>query len=129
MKKTLLFLLCIVLVIAGFVLAEVFAPKGQLPLAATGEWRAMDNGQAQTPPMGWSSWNTFKLDIYQERLEGIAEAMVSSGLRDAGYVQLNIDDGWCLNRRACDVRLLINTRLFADAQVPSGENSFRPFTD
>jgi alpha-galactosidase len=49
---------------------------------------------AKTPPMGWSSWNKFADGIDDRTVREIADAMVSSGLRDAGYVYVNIDDGW-----------------------------------
>lgn len=52
------------------------------------------DGQAATPPMGWSSWNKFADKIDDATIRGIADALVSSGLRDAGYVYVNIDDGW-----------------------------------
>lgn len=49
---------------------------------------------AQTPPMGWSSWNKFGGNISEKDIKGIADAMVSSGLADCGYVYINIDDCW-----------------------------------
>src|SRR5690606_15047431 len=49
---------------------------------------------APTPPMGWNSWNYFKSDISDAMLRQIADAMVSSGMRDAGYTYVNIDDTW-----------------------------------
>lgn len=49
---------------------------------------------AKTPPMGWNSWNKFACDINEEIIRGIADMMVETGLRDAGYVYLNIDDCW-----------------------------------
>jgi alpha-galactosidase len=49
---------------------------------------------AQTPPMGWNSWNTFACDINEELIRQTADAMVSSGMRDAGYIYVNIDDCW-----------------------------------
>lgn len=49
---------------------------------------------AATPPMGWSSWNRFATDISDQTIREIADALVSSGLRDAGYIYVNIDDGW-----------------------------------
>ena len=49
---------------------------------------------AATPPMGWSSWNKFADKIDAAAIRSIADSMVSSGLRDAGYVYVNIDDGW-----------------------------------
>src|SRR5487761_2329057 len=52
------------------------------------------NGLAKTPPMGWNSWNKFHRNIDDKAVRGIADAMVSTGMRDAGYVYVNIDDTW-----------------------------------
>ncbi len=52
------------------------------------------NGQAKTPPMGWNSWNHFRGQIDDAGVRGIADAMVSSGMKDAGYTFVNIDDTW-----------------------------------
>jgi len=49
---------------------------------------------AQTPPMGWNSWNKFAEKINGQTVKEIADAMVSSGMKDAGYVYVNIDDTW-----------------------------------
>ena len=49
---------------------------------------------AATPPMGWNSWNKFHSKIDEKTVREIADAMVTSGLRDAGYIYVNIDDGW-----------------------------------
>lgn len=48
------------------------------------------------PTMGWSSWNTFALDINEDVILGQAEAMVKTGLAKAGYKYINIDDGYFL---------------------------------
>ncbi|MBQ3289007.1 MAG: alpha-galactosidase [Kiritimatiellae bacterium] len=48
----------------------------------------------KTPLMGWSSWNTFGVDISEEIILGIARAMATNGLKEAGYVYVNIDDGF-----------------------------------
>lgn len=55
---------------------------------------ALDNGLARTPPMGWNSWNRFRCNVDETLIKGMADALVSSGLRDAGYVNLVIDDCW-----------------------------------
>jgi alpha-galactosidase len=52
------------------------------------------NGLAKTPPMGWNSWNLFAGKIDDQTVRTIADALVSSGMRDAGYIYLNIDDTW-----------------------------------
>jgi len=52
------------------------------------------NGLAKTPPMGWNSWNKFAGRIDDATVRSIADAMVSSGMKDAGYAFINIDDTW-----------------------------------
>jgi len=54
---------------------------------------------ALTPPMGWNSWNTFACDINEELIKKTADEMVASGMRDAGYVFIVIDDCWQLDHR------------------------------
>lgn len=49
---------------------------------------------AAAPPMGWSTWNHFKHDIDDALVRKEADALVSSGMRDAGYIYVNIDGGW-----------------------------------
>jgi alpha-galactosidase len=49
---------------------------------------------APTPPMGWSTWNRYQHDISDTLVRAQADAMVASGMRDAGYVYINIDGGW-----------------------------------
>jgi alpha-galactosidase len=49
---------------------------------------------AETPPMGWNSWNYFACDINAELIKEMADAMVESGMKEAGYEYINIDDCW-----------------------------------
>lgn len=49
---------------------------------------------ASTPPMGWNSWNHFADKVDDRTIRATADIMVSSGMRDAGYVYVNIDDTW-----------------------------------
>ena len=49
---------------------------------------------ALTPPMGWNSWNKFACDVNEKMIREIADAMVTSGMKDAGYTYINIDDCW-----------------------------------
>lgn len=56
--------------------------------------RAQEQMLAATPPMGWSTWNFFHHDISDALIREQADALVSSGMRDAGYVYVNIDGGW-----------------------------------
>ena len=64
-----------------------------------------DNGVALTPPMGWSSWNSFRTEITEEKILQIAEAMKKSGLLDAGYKFVNLDDCWHSSIRDKDGKL------------------------
>lgn len=53
-----------------------------------------NNGAALTPPMGWSSWNIFRQRIDEKVILEIADAMKKSGLAEAGYIYVNLDDCW-----------------------------------
>ena len=52
------------------------------------------NGLALTPPMGWNSWNKFNCNIDESLIHKMADAMVASGMKDAGYQYIVIDDCW-----------------------------------
>jgi alpha-galactosidase len=53
---------------------------------------------ALTPPMGWNSWNKFGCNVSAEMIRGMADAMVKSGMKDAGYQYVVIDDCWQVSR-------------------------------
>jgi len=70
---------------------ERLAPK-KLPIPSM---KALPpNGLARTPPMGFSTWNHFQTAIDDRTIRDVADALVATGMRDAGYVHVNIDDGW-----------------------------------
>lgn len=54
---------------------------------------------ALTPPMGWNTWNTFACDINEELIKKTAEVMIDTGMRDAGYVYIVLDDCWLSKER------------------------------
>lgn len=58
------------------------------------EDKVYDNGVCKTPPMGWSSWNTFRNNITEDLIYDTAKAMKDNKLQDAGYTYINIDDCW-----------------------------------
>ena len=60
---------------------------------------------AQTPPMGWNSWNTFGTNINEELIHEMADLMVKDGYQAAGYEYLVIDDCWSLKTRDAEGRL------------------------
>jgi alpha-galactosidase len=49
---------------------------------------------AQTPPMGWNSWNYFAERVTDKDIRAAADQLVSTGMKDAGYIYVNIDDTW-----------------------------------
>ena len=53
---------------------------------------------ALTPPMGWNSWNKFGCNVSEDMIKSMADAVVKSGMKDAGYVYVNIDDCWQVSR-------------------------------
>ena len=67
--------------------------------AAAPTW-ALDNGLARTPPMGWNSWNKFGCNVSGKLIREMADAMVSSGMKAAGYQYIVIDDCWQVKRDA-----------------------------
>ncbi|GIF20199.1 alpha-galactosidase [Actinoplanes tereljensis] len=70
------------------------------------------NGLAATPPMGWNDYNAYGLDVTDTLIRETADAMVASGLRDAGYVYVNIDDGWQATTRDSDGSLRADSTRF-----------------
>jgi alpha-galactosidase len=61
---------------------------------------AADNGLARRPPMGWNSWNKFGCNVSEQLIRDAADAMVSSGMKSAGYEYVVIDDCWQVGRDA-----------------------------
>jgi alpha-galactosidase len=60
----------------------------------------VSKGLALTPPMGWNTWNKFACNVSDELVRGMADAMVKSGMKDAGYQYIVIDDCWQVSRDA-----------------------------
>src|SRR6266516_2656312 len=56
--------------------------------------KVADNALARTPPMGWNSWNKFAGRVDDAAVRGMADVMAANGMKDAGYVYVNIDDTW-----------------------------------
>jgi alpha-galactosidase len=67
---------------------------------------------AKKPPMGWNSWNTFGENISDALIRETADAMVETGLRDAGYEYLVIDDCWSLRERDENGSLVADPKKF-----------------
>ncbi len=72
-------------------------------------------GLAPTPPMGWNSWNTFEVDINEDLFKEMVDLIVESGLKDAGYEYVVVDDGWEAMERDAEGNLVPDPEKF-----PSG---------
>lgn len=79
----------------------------QLAAVAPG-WAATAEG-VPPPAMGWASWNTFASRIDSLTIKAQADAMAASGLRDAGYVYVNIDEGWWQGQRDANGNVVVDT--------------------
>ncbi|MHB8209017.1 glycoside hydrolase family 27 protein [Mucilaginibacter sp.] len=77
---------------------------------------------AQTPPMGWNSWNIFQTHINEQMLRDMVDAYVSSGMRDAGYTYFVLDDGWMAMQRDSNGSLVADPKKF-----PSGMKAFADY--
>lgn len=95
------------------------AKKLRLSQTAVGEY---NNGVALTPPMGWSSWNLFGTNISEDLIKEIAVATEKSGLRDAGYIYINIDDCWQASARDEEGKIQCDKQTF-----PSGIKALSTF--
>jgi alpha-galactosidase len=86
---------------------RIFAPVPVAMLAfalaslpSTPSARAQSGQVAQTPPMGWNSWNYFADKVDDKGVRAAADQIVATGMKDAGYIYINIDDTWEAQRDA-----------------------------
>ena len=78
----------------------------------------MNTPLAHTPPMGWNSWNTFGWNISEELIKTTADFFVESGLKDAGYEYVVIDDCWSEKQRDKNGKLVPDHWKFPDGIKP-----------
>src|SRR5712671_5382194 len=71
-----------------------------LRIRASSNESMVDSRLASTPPMGWNSWNKFGCQVNEQLIREVADSMASSGMRDAGYDYINIDDCWQVSRNS-----------------------------
>ena len=91
------------------VVAATFCIFLSASFLASQETHAPSSGLALTPPMGWNSWNKFACNVSEDLIKGTADAMVKSGMKEAGYEYIVIDDCWQVSRDA-------NSNIIADPQ-------------
>jgi alpha-galactosidase len=90
MRRSVRALLGVGLVVALLAAIGVLARRPSPPLPRG----ALASGVGRTPPMGWNTWNTFGCDISETLIRQMADALVSTGLRDLGYWYVVVDDCW-----------------------------------
>ena len=100
----------------AFVNMSRVAPERKAEMKARAEMllemaKPVPQANPKTPLMGWSSWNTFAEHISEEIIVGVARTMATNGLKDAGYVYVNIDDGF-FDGHGPDGRLRFNPKRF-----------------
>ncbi len=78
---------------------EATRPPAKLPIP-TELHDVPDNGLVRTPPMGWNSWNHFAGRVTDATVRATADRIVATGMKDAGYIYVNIDDTWEAGRDA-----------------------------
>ncbi len=94
------------------------SPSASVHLLSSGAGGLMPNGLALTPPMGWNGYNHFGRRVTASIVESAARALVSSGMRAAGYTYVNIDGGWALPSRTRQGTLQPNPKLFPQGIAP-----------
>jgi alpha-galactosidase len=95
----------ILLVVTALVAQEKTSPSANLAL---------------TPPMGWNSWNKFACNVSEDLIKGMADAVVKSGMKDAGYVYVNIDDCWQVSRDA-NANIVVDPQRFPHGMKAVGD--------
>jgi len=90
-------------------LKRILTAVAALSLCGSGLWAqekpvplsdSLYRSLAATPPMGWNSWNKFGCNVSEKLIKEIADAMAASGMADAGYEYIVIDDCWQVERDA-----------------------------
>src|ERR1700732_2336711 len=98
----------VVLAAAILALAALLLAAGRSPA------RAVSNGLALPPPMGWNDWNAYGCNVSEQLVEQTALAMHNDGLQAAGYQYVNIDDCWMSSSRDASGNLTANPSKFPD---------------
>jgi alpha-galactosidase len=98
----------------GAVVAATVVAAGLSVVATAAPAQALDNGLAMTPPMGFNDWNSFGCNVDEQLIKQTAHFFVSSGLKDAGYQYVNIDDCWLTHSRDANGRLVPDPVKFPD---------------
>ena len=113
---------CLALFVATLSSACASRPRPHTLAFRPAQNTAGTTAPASLPPMGWNSWNKFHCDITESLIRETADAMVNSGMRDAGYTYLNIDDCWEAPARDREGNLATDS-----ARFPNGMKSLADY--
>ncbi len=95
----------VMLFVPGLIAQESTSPSAHLAL---------------TPPMGWNSWNKFACNVSEDMIRSMADAVVKSGMKDAGYQYVNIDDCWQVSRDA-NANIVVDPQRFPHGMKAVGD--------
>lgn len=107
-------------ILSVIVFALLLVAAGAGPSAKRPSGRPLPADLASTPPMGWDSWNSFGCDIDEKKIRAAADALVSSGMRDAGYRYVIVDDCWYAPARDAAGNLRANPQRFPSGMAALG---------
>ncbi|MGW4524318.1 NPCBM/NEW2 domain-containing protein [Amycolatopsis sp. NPDC004378] len=93
-------------------LGLVIAVAALLPVVAVTPARALPDGLALSPPMGFNNWNTTGCAVDEQIIRDTADIFVAQGLEAAGYQYVNVDDCWAEAQRDADGRMQANKARF-----------------
>lgn len=98
----------------SIILFAVISTLGSMAVSQNSELPST-SALASTPPMGWNSWNKFGCDVNESLIRQVADAMVASGMKDAGYQYVVVDDCWQAAARDSNGQIVADPKHF-----PSG---------
>ncbi len=101
------------MVVTGCLMAGTVLAMGSLKAVA----QPAPAAKIALPPMGWSSWNSFSNTINSDVARAQAEAMLKTGLKNAGYEYVNIDEGWWLGERDAQGNIVVDPKAWPALQA------------
>ena len=94
MRSGKMILIFILISMCTFLLTGCERKNGEKSAGQQSEVTSTEESLAPTPPMGWNSWNPFGKNVSEQVIRETADAFVSTGLKDVGYIYIVIDDFW-----------------------------------
>ena len=83
--------------------------------------KALENGMAFTPQMGWNTWNKYYCNVSEEVVKFNTDAIVQLGLDKLGYKYINVDDCWMLKERDSKGHMIADPVTFPSGMKALGD--------